>query len=104
MKLGNSGLEKFAWLRMLKNSARSDIRTCSPSVVTLNTEKLSSLKLGPSREFRPSLPKCRVPGTQLLSSVLPSFPCGFPKVQGAANAARLRYCEGFRGEYCGVEI
>src|SRR5579863_368569 len=98
MKLGNSGLEKLAWFRTLKNSARSDMRTCSPSVVSLNTEKFNSLKLGPSRELRPSLPKWRVPGMQLVSSELPSL-LALPHVQGAWNADRFKYCDGFLGEY-----
>ena len=62
MKLGSSGLEKFGWLRRLKNSARNCKFTCSPRFVSLKAEKLNSLKLGPLSEFRPRLPKWRVPG------------------------------------------
>ena len=74
MKFGNSGLEKLGWLKRLKNSARSCKITCSVSAVSLKTEKLNSLKLGPCKELRPRLPKCRVPGTQLVSSDVPSDP------------------------------
>src|SRR5712671_7842644 len=102
MKLGNSGLEKFGWLIRLKNSARRLIVTCSVSDVSLNTEKLNSLKLGPRNELRPRLPKCRVPATQLLSSVAPGLSVG-SHVQGAANAARFKNCAGLL-EYCGVPI
>src|ERR1035438_8678430 len=91
MKLGNSGLEKFGWLRRLKNSARSCRVTCSASAVSLKMEKLNSLKLGPFRELRPRSSKCLVPGTQLVSSELPSFPWGFPHVHGAANEDKFRY-------------
>src|SRR5579871_4267661 len=93
MKLGNSGLEKFGWLRRLKNSARNCKFTCSPRFVSLKAEKLNSLKLGPLSEFRPRLPKWRVPGMQLLSSADPSL-VGLPQVHGAANADRFRNCEG----------
>src|SRR5258707_3623434 len=103
MKLGNSGFEKLGWLSKLKNSARRDMMTCSPRAVSLKTEKLNSLKLGPCRELRPRLPKWRVPATQLLSSVAPGFSAGF-QVHGAANDARFRYCSGLLLEYCGVEI
>src|ERR1700757_2467318 len=98
MKLGNSGLEKLGWLSRLKNSARSCIVTCSASFVSLKTEKLNSLKLGPFKELRPKLPKWRVPGTQLVSSDVPSL-VGLPQVQGAANEAKFRYCAGLL-EYC----
>ena len=64
--------------------------TRSVSAVSLKTEKLNSLKLGPCRELRPSLPKWRVPGMQLVSSALPSL-LGLPQVQGAAKADRFMY-------------
>ena len=91
MKPGRNGLQKLGWLSRLKNSARSVILSRSVMSVSLKTEKLNSLKLGPCKELRPSLPKWRVPGTQLVSSALPSLPWGFPKVQGAANADRFMY-------------
>src|SRR5579863_143166 len=93
MKLGRNGFTKLGWLSMLKNSARSVMLRCSVSEVSLNTEKLNSLKLGPCRELRPSSPKWRVPGMQLVSSAVPSL-LGFPKVQGAAKDDRFKYCEG----------
>src|ERR1700686_1413148 len=98
MKLGNSGFEKLGWLKRLKNSARSCRVTCSASAVSLKMEKLNSLKLGPFKELRPKLPKCRVPGMQLVSSEVPSL-VGFPQVQGAAKDAKFRYCAGL-WEYC----
>src|SRR5580765_7375929 len=99
MKFGNSGLEKLGWLKRLKNSARSCKITCSERAVSLKTEKLNSLKLGPCKELRPRLPKWRVPGTQLVSSDERSFPWGFPQVQGAANEYKFKNWEGLL-EYC----
>src|SRR4029077_11597166 len=94
MKLGNSGLEKLGWMRRLKNWAGGCKITCSVRAVSLKTEKLNSLKLGPCRELRPRLPKWRVPGTQLVSSDVPSLPWGFPQVQGAANEDKFKNCVG----------
>ena len=53
--------------------------------MSLKTEKLNSLKLGPCRELRPSLPKWRVPGMQLLSSSCRS-------VAGISPGARRGKC------------
>src|SRR5437763_5633284 len=93
IKLGSSGLEKFGWLKRLKNSALRCNEACSPNAVFLNREKLNSLKLGPRNEFRPSLPKWRVPGTQL-NSVLSSGSFFDAHWQGAANADKSRNCAG----------
>src|SRR5215472_12678998 len=93
MKLGSNGLEKFGWLNRLKNSARNCRFTFSVMWVSLKTEKLNSLKLGPRSELRPRFPKCRVPGMQLDSSELPSFVV-LPQVHGAANADRFRNVRG----------
>src|SRR5208282_3946402 len=92
-KFGNSGLEKLGWLKMLKNSARSCSFKRSVIVVSLNTEKLNSLKLGPRSEFRPRLPKWRVPARQLLSpeEVLAVV---FPNVQGTWNEVKLMTLKG----------
>src|SRR4051812_32275490 len=101
IKLGRSGLEKFGWLRILKNSARNCRFTFSLMNVSLKTEKLNSLKLGPFSELRPRLPKWRVPAMQLLSSVAPKLIFG-SQPHGAANEDRFRNCKGLLKLYCGA--
>src|SRR5215510_789373 len=96
MKLGMEGFAKFGWLNRLKKSARICRVARSVRAVFLNTPKLNSLKLGPRRPLRRRLPKWRVPATQLLSSFAPGLRVG-SHVQGAANAARSRYCAGLPG-------
>src|SRR5258705_5239709 len=92
-KPGKIGLAKLGWSRMLKNSARRTRFTRSVMAVFLKIEKLNSLKDGPRSELRRRLPKCRVPGAQLVSSEVPSFR-GFPQVQGAAKELRSRKLPG----------
>src|SRR5205085_6607139 len=88
IKFGNSGLEKFRWLKMLKNSARSWRITRSVIAVFLKIEKFISLKLGPKRTLRRRLPKWRVPARQLLSpeDVLAVV---LPNAHGTWKEARL---------------
>src|SRR5262245_10609392 len=52
-----SGKPKFGWLNRLKNSVRNWMVVASLIMVFLTSEKLTFLKLGPSRMLRPELPK-----------------------------------------------
>src|SRR5580704_13043157 len=87
MKFGRFGLAKLGWLSMLKNSARNVSLTRSVMGVSLKTEKLNSLKVGPRRMLRPMSPKCRVPAWQLLSPE-DELAVVLPNVQGTWKEER----------------
>src|SRR5437763_556628 len=57
-KPGQSGLAKFGWFRILKKLARNCMLRRSVNFVSFTIEKSQFLKVGPFREFRPTLPKC----------------------------------------------
>src|ERR1700686_3297211 len=80
-KFGSVGLEKLAWLKRLKISARNCRLIRSVSLVSLASEKSKFLKSGPTNALRPRLPKCCDPGTQAPAVVSQS--------QGAAKAERF---------------
>src|ERR1700688_105403 len=53
-----SGLWKFVWFRMLKNSARNWMSFDSPTGMFLNNEKSQSVYPGPCAMLRPAVPNC----------------------------------------------
>src|SRR5256885_688575 len=71
-KLGQNGLAKLGWLRMLKKSARSCMFNLSVILVSLTTEKSQFLNVGPLSALRPRLPKCWPVGSARLQVPSPA--------------------------------
>src|SRR5579863_4710785 len=75
-----AGIEKYGWLKMLKNSVRNSMPAFSPIMVRLNTAKSKLL----------------IPGPRRLGSTRASFPnphWNAPLVVGAVKHDVLNHCE-----------
>src|SRR5438477_6746922 len=91
IKEGKYGLAKLGWFNKLYASNRNSSFSLSVMAVFLKIEKSNCRKCGPNNEFRPSFPKCRVPGIQVSANPSPP-PAG--NVHGAVNDERSRKLRG----------